>query len=157
MYWGYKVQLRLDDLNGPEFQTLLQTHLDDAYKNSPADSVYALDIKALQHPDIAFWSVWDGEVLLGCGALKELDKTHGEIKSMRTTAEAVRRGVASKIVAHIIDQAKARGYQRLSLETGSNDAYIPARALYAKFGFKPCGPFAQYTPDSFSALMTLAL
>lgn len=149
--------IKKDDLNGSEIQALLQHHLDDAYKHSPPDSVYALDIKALQHPDITFWSVWDDDVLLGCGALKKLDAHHAEIKSMRTTNAAKRRGVASLMVSHIIEQACAGGYSRISLETGSNEPYAPARALYAKFGFTECGPFAQYTPDSFSFLMTREL
>ncbi len=155
------MHIRRDDLSGAEIQALLQEHLADAYRNSPPDSVYALDLTELCKPDISFWSIWEEDILLGCGALKELDKTHGEIKSMRTTEAALKRGVGSMMVAHIIEQAKTRGYSRLSLETGSNEPYAPARALYAKFGFEECGPFADYEADgedgAFSLFMTLVL
>lgn len=150
-----------DNLSGAAIQALLQEHLADAYRNSPPDSVYALDLTELRKPDISFWSVWEEDVLLGCGALKELGKTHGEIKSMRTTEAALKRGVGSLVVAHIIEQAKTRGYTRLSLETGNNEPYAPARALYAKFGFEECDPFADYIADNkegaFSLFMTLVL
>lgn len=149
--------IRKDDLSGPEIQALLREHLEDAYKNSPPDSVYALDLSELRKPDIDFWSVWEDNVLLGCGALKELGATHGEIKSMRTTEAALKRGVGSMMVLHIIEQAKARGFVRLSLETGSNEPYAPARGLYAKFGFEECGPFADYEDGAFSLYMTLDL
>jgi len=151
------MQINRDDLSGSQIQALLREHLADAYKNSPPDSVYALDLAGLRKPDITFWTVWDEGVLLGCGALKELDKTHGEIKSMRTTAFALKRGVGSLVLSHIIKQASNRGYNRLSLETGDNAAYGPARALYAKFGFAICRPFADYTDNAFSVYMTLKL
>ena len=153
--------IREDDLSGSEIRTLLREHLADAYKHSPPDSVYALDLTALKKPNIRFWSIWEDGVkdgiLLGCGALKHLDNTHGEIKSMRTTSAAYRRGVGSKMLSHIIDQAQASGYERLSLETGSNQPYAPARALYNKFGFKECGPFADYEDGGFSLFMTREL
>ena len=151
------MHIRTDDLSGVDIQTLLHEHLADAYKNSPPDSVYALDLSELQKPDISFWSVWEDNVLLGCGALKELGPSHGEIKSMRTTEAALKRGVGSMMVAHIIEQARARGYERLSLETGSNEPYAPARGLYTKFGFKKCGPFADYKDGTFSLFMKLDL
>lgn len=151
------MQIRNDDLSGAEIQALLREHLADAYKNSPPDSVYALDLTELQSPDISFWSIWEDEVLLGCGALKQLNKTHGEIKSMRTTTAALKRGVGSKILTHIIEQAKQRGYQRLSLETGNNKPYAPARALYTKHGFEYCEPFADYEDGDFSLFMGLGL
>lgn len=152
-----RFDIRKDDLSGPEIQTLLKNHLEDAYKNSPADSVFALDISALQGPGIAFWSVWEDSALLGCGALKQLSKTHGEVKSMRTDNAALGRGVGSLMLAHIIAQAKARGMAQLSLETGENEAYAPARFLYQKFGFEICGPFADYKKHTFSIFMTLGL
>ncbi len=151
------MQIKTDDLSGSQIQALLREHLADAYRNSPPESVYALDLAGLQKPDITFWTVWDKNLLLGYGALKELDATHGEIKSMRTTSFALRRGVAKVMLTHIIQQAKTRGYKRLSLETGNNTPYAPARALYAKFGFKNCGPFADYTDNAFSVFMTLKL
>ena len=151
------MEIREDDLQGAEIQALLHDHLADAYKNSPPDSVYALDLTELRKPDISFWSIWEDGVLLGCGALKQLDKTHGEIKSMRTAEAALKRGVGSKMLAHIIAQAKLRGYTRLSLETGDNEPYAPARALYAKFGFEYCGPFAEYEDGDFSLFMSLRL
>ncbi len=151
------MQIKQDDLSGSQIQALLREHLAEAHKNSPPDSVYALDLAALRKPDITFWTVWDEDALLGCGALKELDKTHGEIKSMRTTAFALKRGVGSLMLAHIIKQASTRGYNRLSLETGDNAAYGPARALYAKFGFEECGPFSDYQDGDFSIFMTLKL
>ena len=146
-----------DDLSGAEIQALLREHLADAYKNSPPDSVYALDLTGLQKPDISFWSLWEDGVLLGCGALKQLDKTHGEIKSMRTADAALKRGVGSKILTHIIEQARRRGYTRLSLETGNNKPYAPARALYTKYGFEYCEPFADYEDGDFSLFMSLEL
>ena len=149
--------IRKDDLTGVEIQALLQEHLADAYKHSPPDSVYALDLNELKRPEILFWSIWEDDVLLGCGALKQLDECHGEIKSMRTTAAAYRRGVGSEMLHHIIEQSRALGHQRLSLETGSNDPYAPARALYAKFGFEQCGPFADYKDGGFSLFMSLTL
>jgi len=151
------MQIREDDLKGSQIQTLLRNHLADAHANSPPGSVYALDLTALQKPDITFWSVWDEDVLLGCGALKHLNARHGEIKSMRTTRHALKRGVGSMVLTHIIDQARGRGYGRLSLETGNNAAYEPARALYEKFGFETCGPFSDYKDGAFSVFMTLAL
>ena len=151
------MHIRTDDLSGVEIQALLHEHLADAYKNSPPDSVYALDLSELQKPDISFWSVWEDNVLLGCGALKELDPSHGEIKSMRTTEAALKRGVGSLMVAYIIEQARARGYERLSLETGSNEPYAPARGLYTKFSFEKCGPFSDYKDGTFSLFMKLDL
>ncbi len=149
--------IKRDDLSGAKVRALLQAHLAQAYENSPPDSVYALDLAALQKPDITFWSVWDGEALLGCGALKELSAAHGEIKSMRTAGAHLGRGVGSMVLQYLIDEAKRRNYQRLSLETGNNEPYAPARALYSKFRFKPCKPFANYKASGFSVFMTRKL
>jgi putative acetyltransferase len=119
--------------------------------------VHALDLEALRAPEITFWTLWDGSHLLGCGALKELDPLHGEIKSMHTAEARRRTGVGARILTHIIDEARRRGYRRLSLETGSPAAFAPARALYARFGFVICGPFGNYRKDPYSICMTLDL
>jgi putative acetyltransferase len=151
------MQIRVDDLQGPEIARLLQTHLENSRKWSPPESIHALDLDGLRSPQITFWSAWDGASLLGCGALKELDPFHGEIKSMHTAEGHRRRGVAKRLLAHIVDEARSRSYRRLSLETGSMDAYAPARALYGRFGFISTGPFANYVPDPNSSFMTLDL
>ena len=135
-------------------QELLQEHLRGMARLSPPESVHALDIEALRRPEITFWTVWEGGELLGCGALKELDPRHGEIKSMRTSASHLRKGVARRLVDHILAEARRRGYGRISLETGSMEAFEPARNLYASFGFTYCGPFADYVEDPYSVFMT---
>jgi putative acetyltransferase len=124
---------------------------------TPPKSKHALDLDGLRKPEITFWTVWDGERLVGCGALKELDPGHGELKSMRTAATARRSGTATAILLHIIREANRRGYRRLSLETGALPFFEPARRLYAKFGFIPCGPFSTYTEDPNSVFMTKEL
>ncbi len=149
--------IRIDDLRGPEVAVLLEEHLAEMRRFSPPGSVHALDLDALRAPAITFWTVWRGDDLAGCGALKELDATHGEIKSMRTAAGSQRQGVASMLVEHILAVAKSRGYRRVSLETGSGPPFAAAHALYARHGFVRCPPFAQYVPDSFSTCMTLEL
>jgi putative acetyltransferase len=116
-----------------------------------------LDLDGLKKPEITFWSIWDGPGLAGCGALKELDHRHGEIKSMRTVLACQRKGVASAMLRHIINEATRRSYARLSLETGSMPYFEPARSLYAKFGFSTCGPFGTYKPDPNSVFMTKEL
>ncbi len=152
------MQVDLDDLTSSAIHALLEEHLRHMHSLSPPESVHALDLDALRRPDISFWSCWsDTGELMGCGALKTLDATHGEVKSMRTAAAHLRRGVARALLEHIAAQARSRGMQRLSLETGSMDAFEPARRLYAGFGFAPCGPFAGYTHDPNSVFMTLAL
>jgi putative acetyltransferase len=148
---------RIDDLAGPEIRALLEEHLRHMHELSPPESVHALDLSGLQKPDITFWTVWSGPSLLGCGALKELDSAHGEIKSMRTSSAHRRHGVGRAMLGHIIDEAANRSYTRLSLETGSQPAFAPARNLYASFGFEPCGPFADYTDDPNSFFMTRPL
>jgi putative acetyltransferase len=125
--------------------------------HSPPESVHALDLEGLRAADVTFWSVWDGDALVGCGALKELAPDHGELKSMRTAASHLRRGVAAAVLEHIVGVARGRGYRRLSLETGSAEAFAPARALYARFGFQFCGPFGDYGDDPHSVFMTRTL
>lgn len=151
------MKIILDDLKGPEIAALLTEHLEDMRATSPPESVHALDLDGLRQPNIRFWTLWDGHNLAGCGALKWLDSEHAEIKSMRTAATYKQQGVASQILQHLINDAKAAGVQRLSLETGSMAFFLPARSLYAKFGFELCGPFADYTLDPNSLFMTKKL
>ena len=151
------MRIESDDLTRPPVHALLEEHLANMFALSPPESVHALDLSRLRGPDINFWTVWDGEVLLGCGALKQLTPTHGAIKSMRTPHALRRRGAGRAMLAHILSQARARGYQRLSLETGSQEGFEPARRLYASHGFTPCGPFGDYRPDPNSCFMTLTL
>jgi putative acetyltransferase len=143
-----------DDLTGPEIRALLETHFAGMLANSPKDSCHFLDFEGLKGPGVTFWSIWDDAALAGCGALKELSPEHGEIKSMRTHDAHLRKGAAAQMLAHIIGQARVRGYQRLSLETGSTPAFAPALELYGRYGFKECPPFADYKPDPFSRFMT---
>jgi putative acetyltransferase len=152
-----KMQIRTDDLIGPEIVALLHAHLDYCRAMSPPESVHALDLDALRASNVTFWSMWDGKDLAGCGALKELDPFHGEIKSMHTKSSQRGKGVAAAMVAHIVAEARLRGYRRLSLETGSHDAFAPARALYEKSGFILTGPFGTYVLDPHSVFMTLDL
>lgn len=151
------MRLALDDLRGPQVAALLQEHLDDMAKHSPSESVHALDLDKLRQPDVSFWCAWDGDLLAGCGALKALDHKHGEIKSMRTSSTHLRRGVAAKLLVHILEDATRRGFEQLSLETGSMQAFEPARRLYENFGFAECEPFADYALDPYSTFMTRSL
>ena len=151
------MKIEVDDLSRPEIHALLNEHLQSMYELSPPESVHALDLEHLRRPGITFWSAWDGSVLLGCGALKELDPKHGEIKSMRTPNTLRRRGAGRAILAHIIAVARSRAYERLSLETGSMEAFRPAQRLYESFGFTCCGPFGEYVEDPNSVFMSLRL
>lgn len=146
-----------DDLTAPAVRDLIAEHLDEMFATSPPESVHALPLASLESPDVTVWSAWDGDEVLGCGALKELDASHGEVKSMRTRAAARGRGVGAAILATILAEARARGYQRLSLETGSEKHFAPARRLYARHGFEQCPPFADYTDDPNSVFMTRSL
>lgn len=154
---GASMQLRIDDLQGEAIIRLLEEHLRDCATHSPPGSVHALDLDALRRPDITFWSAWNGGELLGCGALRELDPGHGEVKSMRTAAPHLRKGVAAAVLAHLVGESRRRGYRRLSIETGSMAAFEPARRLYARFGFVRCAPFGSYVDDPHSTFMTLDL
>jgi putative acetyltransferase len=146
-----------DDRFGPDVVALLSDHLAAMREHSPACSVHALDLAGLRAPDVTFWTAWLGAALAGCGALKELDPTHGELKSMRTAPGYLRQGVAAALLDEILATARARGYRRVSLETGSGPAFAPAHALYTRRGFVQCAPFADYTDDPFSRFFTLAL
>ncbi len=151
------MEIRLDNLRSPEVIGLLNEHLHSMAQHSPPESVHALDLDGLRQPEVSFWSAWEGAQLLGCGAIKQLDATHGEIKSMRTAAAHLRKGVAAALLQHILVEAGKRRYRRLSLETGSAPAFAPARSMYARFGFVPCGPFADYVHDPHSVFMTRTL
>jgi putative acetyltransferase len=151
------MEIRLDNLRGAEIAALLEEHLEDMRRTSPPESKHALDLDGLRHPSISFYTVWENTALLGCGAVKELQEHSGEIKSMRTANAARGRGVASAVLQHILAVAKERGYQRLYLETGAFDFFVPARALYRKFGFAECPPFGDYKPDPNSVFMCLEL
>jgi putative acetyltransferase len=151
------MQIRVDDLTGPEIQELLTEHLRWMYRVSPPESVHALDLEKLCRPEITFWTNWDGPNLAGCAALKRLDAEHGEVKSMRTADAYQRRGVATHLLGHLIDEARRQGLRRLSLETGSQPYFEPARRLYDRFGFQFCGPFDGYVEDPNSVFMTREL
>ena len=152
-----QVDIRIDDLQGGAIIALLKAHKADLARHSPPESCHALDLDGLRAPEVTFWSVWHQGELVGCGALKQLDAAHGEIKSMRTAAGHVRKGVAARLMRHILQEARGRRYRRLSLETGSMEVFEPARALYERFGFEECGPFADYVEDPYSMFMTIAL
>jgi putative acetyltransferase len=151
------MRIELDDPSRPDVLALLDEHLRNMHELSPPESVHALDVSGLQRADVSFWSVREGDTLLGCGALKQLDPQHGELKSMRTPQALRRRGAGRAMLAHLIDEAHRRGYTRLSLETGSMEAFRPAWRLYASFGFRYCGPFGEYREDPNSVFMTLEL
>jgi putative acetyltransferase len=151
------MNIRIDDLQGPAIQALLAEHVAALRATSPPESCHVLDLAGLRRPEITFWSAWDNGTLAGCGALKELDAQHAEVKSMRTAATHLRRGVAARLLAHMVGQAQARGYARLSLETGTQDYFAPARKLYAQSGFTVCAPFADYVEDPLSVFMTKVL
>ena len=150
-------EIRAGGLDRPEVAALLREHLLDMHRHTPPESIHALDLDALRAPGISFWCMWAGDDLMGCGALKELDPGHGEIKSMRTARDFMRQGVARRMLGHILAEARRRGYRRLSLETGSMAAFAPAQRLYAESGFRRCGPFADYIDDPNSVYMTLEL
>lgn len=151
------MRITYDDLTGPEIRALLEVHFAGMLANSPVGSCHFLDFEGLNTPDVTFWSIWDGDELAGCGALKELSSTHGEIKSMRTHVNHLRKGAASQMLEHIVMTARARGYLRLSLETGSGEAFVAAHQLYLRHGFQYCPPFGEYVEDPFSRFMTLEL
>ncbi|MGW4246291.1 GNAT family N-acetyltransferase [Nocardia sp. NPDC004722] len=151
------MRIVIDDLTGPDVLGLLEEHVAEMLANSPEDSMHALDVTALRKPELTFFSAWEGDALAGCGAIKELDPTHGELKSMRTTAAFRGHGVGSLLLRHLLDVARARGYRRVSLETGASEFYLPAVRLYERYGFEHCGPFADYTEDPHSVFMTRSL
>lgn len=151
------MDIKIDELSSAEVIGFLKEHLKNMTYVTPPGSVHALDIEALKKPEITFWSVWDGSLLIGCGALKELDSQHAEIKSMRTASSRLGKGVASHLLDYILTEARRRKYRRVSLETGSVDAFTPARNLYKKFGFTYCEPFSNYIQDQNTVFMTIVL
>ncbi|WP_394202891.1 GNAT family N-acetyltransferase [Shewanella waksmanii] len=148
------MRISVGDLTHPQVIALLEEHLQDMHSTSPAESVHALDLTELKQSSVTFWTLWQGDQLAGCAAVKQLTPEHGEIKSMRTATAFRQQKVAATLLKHLLRQAKSRGYQRLSLETGSMDFFIPARKLYQSFGFEECGPFADYQLDPNSVFMT---
>lgn len=151
------MRIEVDDLTRPEVLALLQEHLTNMHELTPPEQVFALDVTKLRARDITFWTVWGGGALLGCGALKELGPLHGEVKSMRTPRALRRRGAGRAVLAQIVDEARRRGYERLSLETGSHPDFGPAHSLYRSVGFTDCGPFGSYQANESSVFMTLRL
>lgn len=146
-----------DDLTQPAVRALLEEHMASMLANSPKDSCHFLDVDGLRAPDVTFWTAWIGDDLAGCGALKRHDAALGEVKSMRTHGDFLRRGVAAAILSHLLAEARAIGLRQISLETGNGPTFEPAHALYFSHGFVECPPFADYQPDPFSRFMTLAL
>lgn len=149
--------LRVDDLTGEPTRRLIERHLQGMHANSPAESVHAFDIDKLKDASVTFWSAWRGDEIAGCGALKQLTATSGEIKSMRVADAYLGQGVGRIMLEHIMAQARARGMTSLWLETGSAPAFLPALKLYESAGFVRCGPFGTYKPDPFSIFMTRTL
>jgi putative acetyltransferase len=151
------MDVREGGLDHPDVVALLQLHFDDMLAHSPCGSCHFLDLSALAAPDVRFWTMWDGDVLLGCGALKTIGEAHGEIKSMRTAPGALRRGVARALLDHIMAAARTMGLTRLSLETGTGPTFDPAHALYRANGFDYCPPFGSYEATDFNSYMTCVL
>lgn len=151
------MRIDLDDPARADVYALLDEHLRSMYELSPPESVHALDVSGLKRADITFWTVREGDLLIGCGALKHLSPQHGEIKAMRTPAALRRRGAGRAVLNHILAEARRRGYKRLSLETGTAEAFTAAHKLYESAGFQHCGPFGDYKLDPYSVFMTLDL
>lgn len=151
------MQIREDDLSGEAVRGVIRAHLDQMFSQTPPESVYALDLSGLTVPEVTFWSAWDGEEIVGCGALKEIDATHGEIKSMHTLARFRGKGYGRAMLTHILAEARRRGYHRLSLETGGTAPFAAALALYRNAGFADTGPFGDYAFDPNSVYLTLIL
>lgn len=144
-------------LDHPDVVGLLRLHLAAMHVHSPPGTVHALDISDLRHPDVTFFTAWEDDQLLGCGALRQLSGTHGEIKSMRTAPEHVRKGVAASLLRHMVEVARQRGYLRVSLETGSGEPFNGALALYEKFGFVKGEAFGGYLASDFNQFLHLDL
>ena len=151
------MEVQLGDFSDARVIALLEEHLAGMHASSPPGSVYALDLAGLQHLTVSFFTVWDGDDLLACGALKHVDATTAEIKSMRTSSRHLRRGAGAFLLEHLLRFARARRYQRICLETGSGPAFEPALALYRKYGFVPCAAFGDYVASEFNQFLQLAL
>lgn len=150
-------QIAVDDPRQHEVRALLERHLQFALAETPPEHSFALNVEGLLDPAITFFSVRSHGDLLGVGAIKRLGPYHAEIKSMHTAEAARGRGIGRAMLNHLIDVARARGYRRVSLETGTTAAFAPARALYESAGFAPCDPFADYRPTEDNVFMTLDL
>lgn len=151
------IETRVDDLSSPAVQALITEHLAGMHTNSPPGHVKALALDSLRQSDITFWSAWCGQSLCGCGALRELDSSSGEIKSMRTRAAFLRKGVAQTVLNEILRMARSRKYKRLYLETGTGPAFAAAHSLYLRNGFNWCGPFGNYDATDFNVFMEKTL
>jgi len=151
------MKIKIDNLESPKVEKLLQEHHDDMLKHSPPESVHALDLSSLKAPEVTFWTAWFNGELAGCGALKRLSEKHAEIKSMRTSNLFLRKGVAAKLLTHILAAAKAQSFEKISLETGTMDVFLPAQKLYKSFGFQECQPFSHYQEDPYSMFLTKTL
>jgi putative acetyltransferase len=147
----------VDDLSGPEIARFLNGHVDQMRSITPSEFAFALNLDELRKPDVTFWTVWDDGTLVGCAALKRMDTGHAELKSMRTATDRLRSGIASRLLEHIIAEARRMGITRISLETGTDEFFAPARRLYGKFGFTPCPPFGDYQPSEHNTFMTLTV
>ena len=156
MYFS-KLSTRVDDLSDPRVIEFLEDHLRHMIAVTPPGCVHALDVEALRKPEITFWTVWEKRSVVCCGALKKLDATHAELKSMRTATTHAGKGIASGLLRHILAEARKRGFERVSLETGSYEAFFPARRLYEKYGFVYCEPFSDYPKNATSVFMTIQL
>jgi len=152
-----EIKIALDDLSDGKVIALLQKHRQEMLKHSPSESVHALDIDAMKAPNLTFWVASVNGMVAGCGALKQLDNEHAELKSMKVSDEFVGKGVGRALLSFLLTEARKQSYQRLSLETGVMDAFIPARTLYQSVGFIECAPFDDYTYDEHSVCMTLAI
>lgn len=150
-------QIVLDDFAHPDVVALIDVHLRAAFANSPPGSVFALDLSGLRDPAVTVWTLWEGDRLLGMGALKRLDAATGEIKSMRTAPGQERRGVARALLTHLIAEARGAGFREVKLETGANAAFAPARSLYESFGFLPTEAFGDYVLTDFNQCYGLTL
>lgn len=151
------MRIEIDDVSSPQVLALLEEHLRNMYELTPPDQVFAFDASKLRAPGISVWTAWEDATLLGCAALKELSPTQGEVKSMRTPVSLRRRGAGRALLNHILQVARERGYHELFLETGRQQEFEPAHALYRSVGFRECGPFGSYQENGNSVFMALQL
>ncbi len=148
------MEIKIDDLSSAEIAAFLNEHVQDMRSVSPPESTHVLDLAELRGPEITFWACREAGRIVGCCALKKIDREHGEVKSMRTANALRRQGIACRLLEHLIREAEIRGFRRLSLETGAMDFFEPARRLYGKFGFERCEPFSTYKDDPNSVFFT---
>jgi len=148
------VEIRIDNIESAVVKKLLQEHHDDMLKHSPVESVHALDFSSLRETSITFYTAWDNGQLAGCAALNKLDDKQVELKSMKTSTSFLRRGVAAKLLSYLLIEAQKKGYEKISLETGTADVFVPAQKLYKRFEFTSCPPFSDYQEDPYSMFFT---